>query len=151
MQFNRRQFTLATATVAACACCGVSPDCARAGAEDPSGPVDVGTLADYRSDGAFDKFAKSHRIVMVRKSGRLYAATATCTHRDCVVKCVSDELRCPCHGSRYDLAGVVTKGPAKTPLPRYAISLNSAGRIIVDPSQRFEQKQWDDPKAFINI
>ena len=72
--------------------------------------------------------------MVVRQDQRLYATTATCTHRDCVVKCVQDELRCPCHGSRYDLAGVVKRGPAKSPLPRYAVSLNSAGRIMVDPA-----------------
>ena len=151
MKLNRRQFNLATATVAACACAGVSLEPAQAAPPAATGPVDVGTLADYATDGVFDKFARSNRILLVRHDKRLYAATATCTHRDCVVKCVADELRCPCHGSRYDLAGVVKRGPARSPLVRYAISLNSAGRVVVDPSQRFEQSQWDDAKCFIDV
>jgi Rieske Fe-S protein len=149
MEINRREFALAGAALAACACC--SMDLEEAQAATPTKPVDVGTAGDYPADGAFDKFAKSDRIMLIRKGDHLYATTATCTHRNCVIKCVQEELRCPCHGSRYDLAGVVTRGPAKTPLPRYAISLNSDRRIIVDPSQRFEQNQWDDPHCFVTV
>ena len=151
MKINRREFTTGATALAICACAGVSPQETEAAVAAPTGPVDVGSLGDYPSDGAFDKFAKSNRIMLVRKDKRLYATTATCTHRDCVVKCVQDELRCPCHGSRYDLAGIVKRGPAKSPLPRYAISLNASGRVIVDPTQRFEQKQWDDPRCFIDV
>jgi len=150
MEMNRRQFTLATAALATCTCCGAM-DAKASPAAAPNKPVDVGTVGDYPADGAFDQFAKSDRIMLIRKGNRLYATTATCTHRNCVIKCVKDELRCPCHGSRYDLAGVVTRGPAKTPLPRYAISLNSDRRIIVDPSQRYEQEKWDDPQSFVTV
>src|SRR5207244_358997 len=127
MNINRREFALATAALAACACAGIGIDSARAVAVS-SGPVDVGAAGDYPSDGAVDKFARSNRIIVVRQGERLYATTATCTHRDCVVKPVQGDLRCPCHGSRFDLAGAVIKGPARAPLPRYGISLNSAGR-----------------------
>ena len=34
-------------------------------------------------------------------------------------------------------------------LDRYAISVNAAGRVIVDPSRTFRQPQWDDPASFI--
>jgi cytochrome b6-f complex iron-sulfur subunit len=152
MQFNRREFVIAGAAAAA-AWARIDPfaphTCAAAPAA--SGSVDVGTAADYAHDGAFDKFAKSNRVMLIRKGDRLYATTATCTHKDCIVKHVQGEIRCPCHGSRFDLDGDVTKGPAKSPLPRLAIAQNANGRIIVDPSQRFGVGQWDDPKCFVTV
>src|SRR5438067_13578953 len=128
MEINRRQFVIATAAVAAA--CG----CAEIAYAAPGDTVDVGTAADFPQDGAFDRFAKSNRVMLVRKGDRLYATTATCTHRNCIIKHVEGEMRCPCHGSRFDLAGDVTKGPAKSPLPRYAIATNASGRIVVDLS-----------------
>ena len=150
MNINRREFAIATAALAACVCSGVGLDSACA-IVAPSSPVDVGAAGDYPSDGAVDKFARSNRIIVIRKGDRLYATAATCTHRECIVKPVQGELRCPCHGSRFDLEGAVTKGPARAPLPRYAIAINSAGRILVDPSQKFDQSQWDDPRSFVKI
>ena len=154
MQFNRREFVIISGAAAAAAWVRIDPlattACAAA-APPPTGPVDVGTAVDYANDGAFDKFARSNRVMLVRKGDRLYATTATCTHKDCVVKHVQGEIRCPCHGSRFDLDGDVTKGPAKSPLARLAIAQNAAGRIVVDPSQKFGPGQWDDPKCFVKL
>ena len=33
----------------------------------------------------------------------------------------------------------------------YAITLTSAGRIVVDPAHKLEREQWDDPKSFIEL
>ena len=131
MDMTRRQFSVAAVAAAACIASVGTVDTANAAPAAAAAPIDVGTAADFPHDGAFDRFAKSNRIMVVRKDNRLYATTATCTHRDCVIKPVQGDLRCPCHGSRFDLAGGVTRGPAKTSLPRYAIAHNSAGRIVV--------------------
>src|SRR4051794_40309276 len=116
MDMNRRQFVIASssAAAAACACCSEFADAAT------SGPIEVGTAEDFKSDGVVEKFARSNRVLLIRKAQRLYATDATCTHRNCVIKSVQGELRCPCHGSRFDLDGGVTKGPARSGLPRYA-------------------------------
>ena len=149
MEINRRQFVIATAaTAAVAAVCACTPEIAVAAS---SSPVDVGTVDDFKSDGVVDKFARSNRILLIRKGDRLYATSATCTHRECVIKPVAGDLRCPCHGSRFDLDGGVTRGPAKATLPRYAIALNGGGKIVVDPSQKFEQSQWDDPRSFVKV
>jgi nitrite reductase/ring-hydroxylating ferredoxin subunit len=153
MQFNRREFVIAGAAAAA-AWARLDPFAPAACAAAPAAPeatLDVGAAADYAHDGAFDKFAKSNRVMLIRKGDRLYATTATCTHKDCVVKHVQGEIRCPCHGSRFDLDGDVTKGPAKSPLPRLAIATKRRRPIVVDPSQKFGPGQWDDPKSFVKI
>lgn len=42
---------------------------------------------------------------------------AMCTHGDCLTQRLTpEELRCPCCGSTYDLAGRIASGPAQTNL-----------------------------------
>ena len=65
----------------------------------------------------------------------LFAINATCTHLGCLVKQSSTGFDCPCHGSRYTAAGVVTNGPATQPLNYAALSLDSSGKIVLDVSQ----------------
>jgi ubiquinol-cytochrome c reductase iron-sulfur subunit len=70
--------------------------------------VDVSTLRDPESDG--DRVQKPEWLVMV----------GVCTHLGCIPKGqkVSDKKGdfggwyCPCHGSHYDTAGRIRKGPA---------------------------------------
>jgi Rieske Fe-S protein len=147
MEMDRRSFVIAGAAMAAYCWVREVPAVAAA----PSGPVEVGTVDDFKSEGVVDKFAKSNRILLIRKGDRLWATDATCTHRNCVIKPVSGELRCPCHGSRFDLAGGVTKGPARATLPRYGIALRPDGKIVVDPSQKFDPSQWEDPRSFVRM
>ncbi len=45
--------------------------------------------------------------------------TSVCTHQSCTVSNIdagSSQFVCPCHGSRFDFNGKVTKGPASSPL-----------------------------------
>ena len=44
----------------------------------------------------------------------LHAVSAVCTHMGCLVKFNDAERTwdCPCHGSRFDLAGDILDGPA---------------------------------------
>ncbi len=68
------------------------------------------------------------RDVAIRQAGRVIliedpaagarALSARCSHLGCTVAPAEGggELVCPCHGSRYDLAGAVLQGPAREPL-----------------------------------
>ena len=50
--------------------------------------------------------------------GGLHCVSATCTHLGCTVEFNAAETSwdCPCHGSRFDVAGRVLTGPAVDPL-----------------------------------
>jgi Rieske Fe-S protein len=51
-----------------------------------------------------------------------------CTHLGCIVRWDNEaqELRCPCHGSRFDDRGTPTKGPAKQGLSLYQSQLEGS-------------------------
>lgn len=50
------------------------------------------------------------------KSGEYSAINLSCTHLGCTVEEDGEGYLCPCHGSRYNQAGLVLQGPAKQPL-----------------------------------
>lgn len=68
-----------------------------------------------------------------------FAMSSTCTHLGCMTRYLQaqGEIFCPCHGSRFDLAGQVKAGPAPLPLPRLHVSL-ADGELIVDAAQRVD-------------
>jgi glycine/D-amino acid oxidase-like deaminating enzyme/nitrite reductase/ring-hydroxylating ferredoxin subunit len=53
-------------------------------------------------------------------AGRLHAVSIRCTHLGCLLRFNGAERSwdCPCHGSRFDVDGVVLEGPAVEPLAR---------------------------------
>ena len=52
------------------------------------------------------------------------AVTAICTHQACDVTGFQGQTYvCPCHGSEFDLAGRVIRGPASLPLRPFATQL----------------------------
>ena len=53
------------------------------------------------------------------EDGKIHQCSAICTHMQCVVRWnhVEHTWDCPCHGSRFDLAGKVLMGPAVDDLP----------------------------------
>lgn len=56
-------------------------------------------------------------IVAQPTEGTVVAFSAICTHKGCTVAPEDDILKCPCHGSTYELAtGKNTGGPAPEPL-----------------------------------
>jgi Rieske Fe-S protein len=70
--------------------------------------MSAGKVVDYRKLGAF---------YLVADERGVFALTAICTHRGCLVLAEGPEgFGCPCHDSAYNLHGEVTVGPAKLPL-----------------------------------
>lgn len=89
----------------------------------PPGAIAVGTvLAD-----------PAHKLFVVRTEEGFHAMSATCTHLGCLTRYEAEHKRvfCPCHGSRFDLEGNVTGGPAPRPLPRLKLTVEN-GVLIVD-------------------
>jgi len=121
MESSRREFVAGALAggCAFCLSCGGGSEVRAAALK--AGTVAVGSKSDYAADGIFDKFA-GEQVMIVRASGKLYACSAICTHKERALKVVQGQMRCPSHGSRFDAEGKVIKGPAKQELVRFAIS-----------------------------
>jgi nitrite reductase/ring-hydroxylating ferredoxin subunit len=141
MEVNRRTFLLGTAA----GLCGCLSGCQSGGLGDSAaaeaaqqGTLNAGSPSDYPRDGAYGKFIESDRVIMIRKAGRISAVSAICPHKSKLVEPVAEggTIACPEHGSRFDLDGRVTKGPAKADLTHYAVTLAASGRIIVDKGRK---------------
>ena len=143
---NRRQF------VAACACatCPALRLLAEA-AKENAGSVDVGPLDDFKAKGIHGPLGTDRRFFLVTRGGRLYAVSATCTHKDVKLVVKDGALRCPRHGSAFGADGRVTKAPARKPLPRYGIRLSDDGHVLVDTSAVYGKDAWAEPGCSIKL
>jgi cytochrome b6-f complex iron-sulfur subunit len=62
--------------------------------------------------------------------GEFTAVLTRCMHRGCQVDPVGGHLVCPCHGSEYDNAGAVLKGPTQHPLIRFPVEARDGNLYI---------------------
>jgi Rieske Fe-S protein len=75
---------------------------------------------------------KDKLLLLVRDSATsVRAFNPVCTYRQCVVAFSANDrkIKCPCHGSQFDLDGHVVHGPASRPLETYAAEL--AGEQVI--------------------
>lgn len=118
------------AVVAAVAAC--SPSDSTKPPDVPAG-TSLATLADIPVGGAVPiTFPGSHTPGLVARPTETTAAcfSAVCTHYGCTVKPAEHVLRCPCHGSEFDVrTGAVVRGPAQDPLPRVKVAVRN-GRVV---------------------
>jgi nitrite reductase/ring-hydroxylating ferredoxin subunit len=146
---DRRQFVAAGV---ACACAGCPalrafPEAAAGSAAS----LDVGPLDDFRASGIHDPLGRGRRFFLVNRGGRLFAVSATCTHRRVKLVTKGGSFKCPRHGSTFTAEGKVTRAPARRSLPRYGIRVTRQGRVVVDPSRVFAQDAWDEAAAFVAV
>ena len=94
----------------------------------------AGNLADY-PEGTV-RFNQEQHTYIIGGAGGVFALSAVCTHLGCITRYLSNEnaIACPCHGSRFDLDGNVTHGPAPHPLPWLEVKADAAGNLLVDTS-----------------
>jgi cytochrome b6-f complex iron-sulfur subunit len=59
------------------------------------------------------------------------AISLVCTHLGCTVESKPEGFACPCHGSRFDLQGNVTRGPAGKPLNSLRTGITSDGKLHI--------------------
>jgi Rieske Fe-S protein len=157
MELNRRQLVIATVAAAACGClcdaaevfAGPTTSPAK-GAGASTGGIDVGEIKDYPGDGAFEKYAKNDKIMVIRSGDKIYATSAICTHKRCTLNGKPTEMSCRCHNSHFSLAGDPKGGPARQPLARYAIALRD-GHIFVDPKKTIAKAKYDDEGSFVSV
>jgi cytochrome b6-f complex iron-sulfur subunit len=105
---------------------------------EPSPIFQAGKPEDYQVGAVSTRFKDTQRVWMIRNADGLYTLIAICTHLGCTPIWHPTEARfkCPCHGSNFLIDGTNVAGPAPVPLFRAAISLDLAGEIVVDKSQR---------------
>jgi nitrite reductase/ring-hydroxylating ferredoxin subunit len=69
-------------------------------------------------------------VALFRDAQGVWAVSTVCTHLGCIVKGGEGGFECPCHGSRFDAAGKVVKGPAPTALPWLAVELDGESCVV---------------------
>jgi len=99
----------------------------------PSERTKLGPLSSYPV-GTNVTLADQHLYVQRDQAG-IYAISTVCTHLGCIVRRVDTGFDCPCHGSRFDRDGRVTRGPAPKSLAWYRVEVMPGGRLVVDRSQ----------------
>lgn len=106
---------------------------------DPPPPArfEVGLAEDYKP-GSHTLIASIPAVLVraaVQEGAGFSAFSLVCSHLGCTVEIKYKEYVCPCHGSRYDLSGNVTKGPATSPLSSLPVELTKDGKLIIYKEQ----------------
>lgn len=71
-----------------------------------------------------------HPIYLRRDGSGYKALLMECTHKGCTVKADVNELKCPCHGSKFSTSGAVTEGPADKPLKEYKVTSDNTAVYV---------------------
>lgn len=127
---NRREFIALAGGCAGAAAVGTLQGCSSAPRYD-------GAIVDDRIQIAVAEFrtlAGEKRTLLVfaadlidpvalleYEDNRFRALSTTCTHQRCRVRPSKTVMRCPCHGSTYDLEGKVLRGPAMRALQQFRV------------------------------
>jgi cytochrome b6-f complex iron-sulfur subunit len=97
-----------------------------------AGSEALAKVADVPVGGAVSATAADDKPVIVSRptEGKVVAFSAVCTHQGCTVAPEGDILKCPCHGSTFDLAtGDNTGGPAPSPLTEIPVRIEK-GEVV---------------------
>jgi len=131
---------LLTAVVAACTTYGKKPEAASesstttaAAPSAPGGPATpVANAIAKTADVPVGSGVIVGEIVVTQPSAGVFKGlSAKCTHAGCTVNKVADgTIDCPCHGSKYNLDGSVSNGPAQKPLEIKTVSVEGDSIIL---------------------
>jgi len=141
--FLFRSFWAGSATVAAGALEGCAQRFDPAPIADVAAPIDgklyleVARYPDLAKEGgalAVRIPGMATPLLLLHPSGTQYAAMAAlCPHAGCPLGYSGGDVVCPCHGSRFDLAGAVLNPPAKQGPKTYSLRYEAtSGDLIVD-------------------
>lgn len=125
---RRRFLTLVVAGATTAVACSNSD-----GSPATFGDVSAGNVKDL-PEGVL-RVVSGAPAIIGRDANGLYAMTITCTHQGCDVEPngsgASAAVACPCHGSRFDRYGNVTRGPAGSPLVHFQVTVTASGDVTV--------------------
>jgi cytochrome b6-f complex iron-sulfur subunit len=97
---------------------------------DVSSAFKIGKPEDFPIGNS--KVFENKNVEVFRDKTGIFAISLICTHLGCIVKAEKTGYSCPCHGSIFDTTGNVKQGPAPKALIWLDVSLNPAGKLIVD-------------------
>jgi Rieske Fe-S protein len=95
----------------------------------PRNEFDIGPESDYPLPSR--TVLLTIPAIIIRDNNGFQAMSLTCTHLGCTVETRNFGYECPCHGSRFDPAGKVVKGPAASNLPILRIKKTEDGNLHV--------------------
>ena len=97
----------------------------------PAAGEPLAQVADIPVGGALSATGADGKpiILLQPEAGTVTAVSAVCTHQGCTVAPDGDQLKCPCHGSVFDLTGGNVSGPAPSPLPAVDVHV-SDGAVL---------------------
>jgi cytochrome b6-f complex iron-sulfur subunit len=96
---------------------------------EPPSQYDLGSVESY-SQGTRTLLMHIPAVLIRTEEGFL-ALSLVCTHLGCTIEQKDEAFECPCHGSRYDNQGYVTRGPSNEPLRRLRVEINETGNLIL--------------------
>lgn len=101
---------------------------------DPPPPkeFDIGPATDY-PQGSVTLLPQIPATIRHTSKGYI-AVNMKCTHLGCTVEKPGESFECPCHGSRFDETGKLTRGPATRDLVTLQVEENGNGNLIVHAS-----------------
>ena len=112
--------------------------------EAPTGTViDAGTIQQYKP-GTITPVPQGRVYIACLEDGGYLALSSTCTHLGCSLPWVEKEHKfiCPCHGSTFDLRGVVLTAPATRALDIHPLRIEN-GVLKVDISRSVRRSSFD--------
>lgn len=143
-ELSRRTFIKQASALGACACClgtmSLLESCsapAGAAATEKSIIETPGQISVLKSSVAGQSYLKLNTskfkdpiFVNTNPDGTYTAVLMNCTHKGCGLGASQGKLICGCHGSEFDLAGRVLKGPAKTDLQKFEVTADELHIIV---------------------
>ena len=98
---------------------------------DPTPPseFDIGPAVNYPTSSR--TIVAYIPAVIIHDEKGIHALSLTCTHLGCAIEERNFGFECPCHSSRYDMNGVVLKGPAASNLRKLRVEKSEDGNLHV--------------------
>jgi len=93
----------------------------------PPTEFDLGPASNY-PPGARTVLPDIPALLLHAQNG-FSAISLVCTHLGCTVESKSEGFACPCHGSRFDPQGNVTRDPANKPLRSLRVEVTSDNEL----------------------
>lgn len=69
--------------------------------------------------------------ILIHSEQGFKAISLVCPHLGCTVEQDADGFACPCHGSRFDVDGIVTHSPAVKSLSSLRVEITKDNKLIL--------------------